>query len=74
VFYLKLSIASLIERLHKEKEHRPLIAHLRDEDLPEFIGKHIFERGSFYSRANYTIPGDNKLPEAVKDEILALLP
>ncbi|WP_297694678.1 shikimate kinase [uncultured Eudoraea sp.] len=74
VFYLKLSIASLIERLHKEKDHRPLIAHLRDEDLPEFIGKHIFERGIFYSRANYTIPGDNKLPEAVKDEILALLP
>ena len=74
VFYLKLSIASLIERLHKEKEHRPLIAHLEDEDLPEFIGKHIFERGVYYSRANYTVPGDNKLPEDVKDEILTLLP
>jgi len=74
VFYLKLSIVSLIERLHKEKVHRPLIAHLSDEDLPEFIGKHIFERGVFYSRANYTILGDNKFPEDVKDEILALLP
>jgi shikimate kinase len=74
VFYLKLSIASLKERVHKEKDHRPLIAHLEDEDLPEFIGKHIFERGIFYSRAKYTITGDNKLPEAVKDEILALLP
>ena len=74
VFYLKLSIASLTERLHKEKEHRPLIAHLGDEDLPEFIGKHIFERGIFYSRANYTVLGDNRLPEDVKDEILTLLP
>jgi len=74
VFYLKLSIASLIERLHKEKGHRPLIAHLEVADLPEFIGKHIFERGVFYSRANYTITCDNKLPEAVKDEILTLLP
>jgi shikimate kinase len=74
VFYLKLSVASLIERLHKEKEDRPLIAHLKDSDLPEFIGKHLFERGVYYSRANYTIVGDNKLPEEVKDEILKLLP
>ena len=74
VFYLKLSIASLIERLHKEKDHRPLIAHLKDEDLPEFIGKHIFERGVFYSRAHFTIIGDHKDAEAVKEEIVTLLP
>ena len=74
VFYLKLSIASLIERLHKEKVHRPLIAHLKDEDLPEFIGKHIFERGVFYSRAHFTIIGDHKDAEVVKDEIIKLLP
>ena len=74
VFYLKLSIASLIERLHKEKDHRPLIAHLKDEDLPEFIGKHIFERGVFYSRAHFTIIGDYKDAEAVKEEIVTLLP
>jgi shikimate kinase len=74
VFYLKLSIASLTERLHKEKEHRPLIAHLKDEDLPEFIGKHIFERGIFYSRAYFTVVADQKEAEAVKEEILSLLP
>ncbi len=74
VFYLKLSIASLIQRLHKEKNHRPLIAHLKDEDLPEFIGKHIFERGVFYSRAHFTIIGDLKDAEAVKEEIVTLLP
>jgi shikimate kinase len=74
VFYLKLSIASLTERLNKEKEHRPLISHLKDEDLPEFIGKHLFERGVYYSRANYTVTGDHKDSELVKDEIVALLP
>lgn len=74
VFYLKLSIASLTERLNKEKEHRPLIAHLKDEDLPEFIGKHIFERGVYYSRAHFTIVGDQKDDIAVKDEIVTLLP
>lgn len=73
VFYLKLSIASLIERLYNEKEHRPLIAHLKDEDLPEFIGKHIFERGGFYSRAHFTINADNKDAMTVKNEILGLL-
>ncbi|WP_297704609.1 shikimate kinase [uncultured Eudoraea sp.] len=74
VFYLRLSIASLIERLYKEKDHRPLIAHLKEEDLPEFIGKHLFERGVYYSRANYTVIGDNKDSELVKEEITALLP
>ncbi len=74
VFYLKLSIASLIERLYKEKEHRPLISHLKDEDLPEFVGKHLFERGVYYSRANYTVTGDHKDSELVKEEIVALLP
>lgn len=74
VFYLKLSIASLTERLNKEKEHRPLIAHLKDEDLPEFIGKHLFERGVYYSRAHFTIVGDQKDDLAVKDEIVTLLP
>ncbi len=74
VFYLKLSIASLTERLIKEKEHRPLISHLKDEDLPEFIGKHLFERGVYYSRANYTVTGDHKDSELVKEEIVALLP
>jgi len=74
VFYLKLSIASLTERLNKEKKHRPLISHLKDEDLPKFIGKHLFERGVYYSRANYTVTGDHKDSELVKDEIVALLP
>lgn len=74
VFYLKLSIASLIERLYKEKEHRPLISHLKDKDLPEFIGKHLFERGVYYSRANYTVTADHKDSEMVKEEIIALLP
>ncbi|MGB5386715.1 MAG: shikimate kinase [Eudoraea sp.] len=74
VFYLKLSIATLTERLHQEKEHRPLISHLKDEDLSQFIGKHLFERGVYYSRANYTVSGDHKNSELVKEEIVALLP
>lgn len=54
-FYLKLSIGNLIQRISFEKEQRPLVAKLKDEDLPEFIGKHLFERNPFYSRAMHTL-------------------
>jgi len=39
-----------------EKSQRPLIAHLEDESLEEFIYKHLFERIPFYSQAHFTIP------------------
>jgi shikimate kinase len=55
VFYLQLSIPELINRLHKEKAERPLIAHIKNDDLPEFIGKHIFERTPYYKQATHTI-------------------
>ena len=60
VFYLKVSVAGLIERLIPEKENRPLIANIPNEELPEFIGKHMFERSYFYSKAVHTIECDNK--------------
>ena len=73
VFYLKLSIATLVERLFREKEGRPLIKHHSEEALPEFIGKHLFERNQFYTMANHTINGDGKGVEAIVDEMLTLL-
>lgn len=73
VFYLKLSIATLVERLFKEKDGRPLIRHHSEESLPEFVGKHLFERNQFYTMANHTINGDGHGVEAIVDEILTLL-
>ena len=57
-YYLKLSIGNLIERISKEKEDRPLVASIKDEDLPEFIGKHLFERNPFYAQAKTTLVVD----------------
>ena len=54
-FYLQHSIPSLVARLSDEKEDRPLIAHLPDPELPEFIGKHLFDRGPFYLQAGHTL-------------------
>ena len=72
VFYLRVSIPELVKRLSKEKANRPLIAHIEDGDLPEFFGKHLFERSSFYSLANYTIPSDGT-PREIALEIKSLL-
>ena len=54
--YLKVAIHTLVERLKNEPNKRPLIAHLNtDEELLEFIGKHLFERAQYYSQATFTI-------------------
>lgn len=67
--YLKLGVPELVDRLSKEKEHRPLISHLSDEDLPEFIGKHLFERNPFYQKAQLTISCEHKNPHEIAEEI-----
>ncbi len=73
VFYLKVSIAGLINRLISEKEHRPLISNIPNEELPEFIGKHLFERSYFYSRANHNLLCDENSKEELVLEMETLL-
>ncbi|NNK18142.1 MAG: shikimate kinase [Maribacter sp.] len=73
VFYLKVSIALLINRLIEEKEQRPLISSIPNEELPEFIGKHLFERSYFYSQANHQLLCDDTSQEELVLEIEARL-
>ena len=73
VFYLKVSISELVNRLSKEKSERPLIKSIPEDDLPEFIGKHLFERNQYYNRANHTIVCDIKEPSVIALEIESLL-
>lgn len=72
-FYLKASIIFLAERLKKEKKKRPLIANLNDEQLLEYIGKHLFERAPFYEESNYKVLVDNKPIEEIYFDISAQL-
>ncbi|MEO1031551.1 MAG: shikimate kinase [Bacteroidota bacterium] len=73
-FYLKLSIPLLTERLFKERDSRPLISHLQTEDeLMEFIGKHLFERSPYYNQAQHIINTDNKTPKDILEELLMTL-
>jgi shikimate kinase len=73
VFYLKASIKTLSERLVSEKATRPLIQAIGEEDLPEFIGKHLFERSNFYLQAHHVIDIDQKSVETIAKEIVELL-
>lgn len=72
-FYLKASLAELYSRLNKDKAGRPLIAEMEQEEMKEFIAKHLFERSFFYSKALHTITVDNKSPEAIVLEIESLI-
>ena len=72
--YLKASIPTLIERLQNEKQKRPLIAHLSsNEELAEFIGKHLFERTVFYDQADQTIMTDGLSENEILEKILLQL-
>ena len=72
-FYLKTAIPELVDRLKKEKEKRPLIKHLSDEELPEFIGKHLFERSFYYMKAKHNILTDKKNIATIVKEITTRL-
>lgn len=57
-FYLQRSVSSLLGQLRGQQKERPLIAHLNEEDLQEFIAKHLFERRDYYEEAIFNIKMD----------------
>lgn len=71
--FLRASIATLSERISKQKEKRPLIANISDENLPEFIAKHLFERNEFYGKAQFIVNTDARAPEDIVNEIIEKL-
>ncbi len=71
--YLEGSTKTMIDRLIRKKTKRPLVASLSDEQIPEFVAKHLFERRPFYEKAKSTIKIDNKKKKQVAEEIYKLL-
>ncbi len=69
-FYINVGIPELAERLIPEKNDRPLIAHVQDSELPEFIGKHLFERSFYYNQAHHTIKSNEKSPTELAEAIV----
>ena len=71
--YLKASIQTLSNRLLKNKNLRPLVAFLEDDQVPEFIAKHLFERRFFYEQARKVVVIYQKSVSEIVDEIGTLL-
>lgn len=71
--FLQWSIGELTARISREKEDRPLVRDLPGEELPEFIGKHLFERLPFYSQADLTLDCNGKDIPTVVEELEKLL-
>ena len=73
VIFLKASTETLIKRLEKNKNKRPLISKLTNDKRLEFIRKILKEREKTYKQADYTIETDNKTVKEVLREINSLL-
>ena len=44
-----------ILNLENLREKRPLIAGIKEEELPNFIGQHLMERNHYYSKAKIAV-------------------
>lgn len=71
--YLKASLETLFNRLKNNREGRPLLTNFNDDELKEFVAKHLFERSYFYHQAQHIIVVDDKSPEMIVSEIERLL-
>jgi len=71
--YLRASVETLFERLVSNKSKRPIIADKTDEELKEFIAKHLFDRSFYYNQAQYKVSIDGKSKDETTQDILAIL-
>jgi shikimate kinase len=71
--YLKASIDTLFNRLATNKNKRPLIADKNDEEMKEFIAKHLFDRSFYYNHAQHKVNVDGRTIEETVNDILNLL-
>jgi shikimate kinase len=71
--YLKASVETLFERLVSNKSKRPIIANKTDDELKEFIAKHLFDRSFYYNQAQYKVGIDGKTKDETTQDILAIL-
>ena len=71
--YLKASIDTLYNRLISNKSKRPLIANMGEEEMREFIAKHLFDRSFYYNHALHKVTVDNKTVEKTVSDILEIL-
>lgn len=55
--YLDVPLKELVNRINADKSKRPLVSHLKDEEMQEFVAKHLFERRQVYQQAHKIVSG-----------------
>jgi len=63
VAYLSLSPKALASRLEHSKTDRPLIRHLKGDELIDFISTKLQEREEFYNQAKYVVSASDLTAE-----------
>lgn len=71
--YLRATVQTIFNRVIHEKAQRPLVASIADENLQEFIAKHLFERTPFYDRANHIVSVNDKNIAEISKEVIELI-
>lgn len=71
--YLKASIKSLVDNLKNKRENRPLLKNLSENELKEFIAKHLFDRNYYYHQAKHMINVNEKSKKEIVAAILQLI-
>ena len=68
--YLKANVNTIIERIKNSEINRPMISHLKENNqLNEFIKKHLFERSFYYEKSNIKVKTDNLKITEIVDKI-----
>lgn len=67
--YLKASVATLVQRLKENRSERPLLKDLSEEELTEYVAKHLFDRSFYYNQCRYVVVVDGKTPSEIVEEI-----
>lgn len=70
--YLKTGIDEIVKRLKGQSIQRPLVAGLNDDEIHDFVAKHLFDRSWYYHQSRHIVTTDSKTPELVVNEIMSL--
>jgi shikimate kinase len=69
VIWLNTSTPILVERLLKEKAHRPLLRDIPDNDMKTFIVKKLHDRKIYYEQAHLSLPEETLTLEQIQSAI-----
>lgn len=70
VFYLNVSLMTLTQRLMNNRENRPLLADLSQNELSAHVFERLTNRTVFYRQAHSIVPNEGNDPKRVVAEII----